>query len=516
MSRHAMQRVRIAPAPVAFDEQFYAQLRKTPWVGLSLVVHGVVLGLFLLIPASPPREAPVVVATAALAPLDEVALDDPPPPDPNEHVDSIDEPESVPENVEIDETFQRDDDLPTAGALGDPEFIASAPFEERSLNSTIGIAGGAGGAFGDRVGGHRNGGGTGGRGRRGRDVEREAVDDALDWLARHQSPTGNWDADGFDAQCRTNRCGGLGEAPYDPGVSGLALLAFLGTGETHTAGPHREVVKRGLGWLRDIQDSEGCIGPRTSGHFQYNHTIATLALAEAYGLTGSKLLREPAQRAIGFVQTSQNPYLAWRYGVRDGDNDTSVTGWAVMALKSAKMAGLEVDGGAFRGALAWVDKMTEPELGRVGYQRRGGAPARTNEMLERFPAENSESMTAVGVLTRVFCGQDPAQEPLIGRGTELLARRTPRWDVDAGTIDMYYWYYGTLAMFQVGGESWKTWNQAMRGAIVDTQRKDRALDEHGSWDPLGPWGPEGGRVYSTATMALCLEVYYRYERVFGR
>ena len=31
----------------------------------------------------------------------------------------------------------------------------------------------------------------------------------------------------------------------------------------------------------------------------------------------------------------------------------------------------------------------------------------------------------------------------------------------------------------------------------------------GSWDPSGPWGRYGGRLYSTAISTLTLEVYYR-------
>ena len=78
---------------------------------------------------------------------------------------------------------------------------------------------------------------------------------------------------------------------------------------------------------------------------------------------------------------------------------------------------------------------------------------------------------------------------------------------------MYYWYYGTLAMYQVGGTAWTTWNKAMSSAIIEQQRQDGHFK--GSWDPIGAWGEEGGRVYSTALLTLCLEVYYRYGRVFG-
>jgi ATP-dependent helicase HrpB len=85
-----------------------------------------------------------------------------------------------------------------------------------------------------------------------------------------------------------------------------------------------------------------------------------------------------------------------------------------------------------------------------------------------------------------------------------------------GGIDMYYWYYATLALHQVGGAPWKAWDAAMKPAIVATQRRDGDWCQYrGSWDPVDPWGADGGRVYATATMAMCLEVYYRYDRVFG-
>ncbi len=184
-----------------------------------------------------------------------------------------------------------------------------------------------------------------------------------------------------------------------------------------------------------------------------------------------------------------------------------------MALKSGREAGLRVSPGALAGAKAWIEKVTEPEYGRAGYTARGTGPARTEETMERFPPDRSESLTAVAVLSRIFLGEDPARSEMIRKGAELLERTLPRWDEAGGSLDMYYWYYGTLAMFQVGGDGWKRWNDAVKTAIVDRQRKDGAF--RGSWDPAGPWGREGGRVYSTALMTMCMEVYYRYPKVFG-
>jgi hypothetical protein len=126
-------------------------------------------------------------------------------------------------------------------------------------------------------------------------------------------------------------------------------------------------------------------------------------------------------------------------------------------------------------------------------------------------------MTAVGVLSRIFAGHTIDDDPLIDAGADLMAARLPRWDDTGGVsfIDYYYWYYGTLAMFQVGGPRWDRWNEAIKTAILDHQNVDESKDEFGSWDPVDPWGSSAGRIYATAVNCLTMEVYYRYPRVFG-
>jgi hypothetical protein len=403
----------------------------------------------------------------------------------------------------------------------------SGDFEGVSNNRLVGIGGGL--AFGGRGrGGRHDRGGLGGGGGRTED----AVEHALRWLAAHQSPDGGWESEGFGRWCDGKRVesgpDGAGKAQHDVGVTGLALLAFLGAGYTPRGEhPFSAVVSRGLRYLRNVQDAEGCLGSRASQHYVYSHAIGALALVEAYGMTGSSVWRNPAQKSLDFIGLCRNPYLAWRYGVKPGDNDTSVTGWMMMALKSARLvnaadvargrpASFELDADAFDGIRAWIEKMTDTDSGRVGYQQRGSGPARTPEAVDRFPADKSESMTAVGVLARVFLGENPKESRPVAKGADLMVRALPRWDPSDGSIDMYYWYYGTLAMFQVGGEPWKKWDVAMKPAVVDSQRMDGDYCLYkGSWDPIDPWGSDGGRVYATATMAMCLEVYYRYERVFG-
>jgi len=152
--------------------------------------------------------------------------------------------------------------------------------------------------------------------------------------------------------------------------------------------------------------------------------------------------------------------------------------------------------------------------GRTGYNTMGGYPSRLTLAEADFPADKSESMTAVGVLIRIFAGHTMESDPLISKGADLMAEKLPVW-ADGGDIDFYYWYYGTLAMHQVGGPRWDKWNAAIKTVIIDHQRQNKDEDEYGSWDPVDPWSSAGGRIYATTLNCLSMEVYYRYPRVFG-
>ncbi len=510
-----------------FNDQLYMALRKSPWWMISIAVHVFIFVIASLISTAKPLEKkpPAFKAVVSDEEIPE-DLEETPEDTEEVHEKEVVTEEPVIKDEEIDDHVETDNDLPFQESLGE-QGLSDAPFEGPANNGTIGIGGGAGGAFGGRGGSADKTPGGGGKKRQ------DAVMDALKWLKAHQSSNGGWEAAGFNNWCdgkptTQTKPDGLGKAMYDPGVTGLALCAFLGAGYTNRGKhPFKNTVSKGLRYLKNIQDPEGCFGARSGPNYIYNHATASLAMVEAYGMTESPIFKGSAQRCLQFIGLSRNPYFAWRYGVKPGDNDSSVTGWMMMAIKSAKIinadalrrgkqAPLAVDDNAFDGIRAWLDKMTDPDYGRVGYIQRGSGPARPKELVDRFPAEKSESMTAVGVLARIFMGDDPRKDKVIQQGADLLAKLPPTWNPSDGSIDMYYWYYGALGIHQVGGKHWKIWKEAMDKAIVETQRKDTTYCVYkGSWDPIGPWGPDGGRVYSTAVLAMCLEVYYRYDRVFG-
>ncbi len=344
-------------------------------------------------------------------------------------------------------------------------------------------------------------------------TEGGAIERGLAWLAAHQdvAEDGKWDADGFARHDPAGQASeGPGGALYDVGVTGLALLAFLGNAHTDRGEAEKNRyainVRAGLRYLLSCQDNEGCFGGRAGQHFIYNHVCATLAMVEAYARTRNPRYHAPAQHAVNFILQAQNPYLGWRYLPRGGENDTSVTGLCILTLRAAEQAGLAVDKHAFLGALAWVQKMSDPESGLVGYHTRGGMSARPEGQQDRFPPEKTQAMTASGILTRIHCGENPRATPAIQKGIALCLDRLPVWNRESGEIDLYYWYFATHALFHTGGTEWNRWYPSVVSALLAGQRDHSGGPASGSWDPADPWGPDGGRVYSTAVAVLTLQV----------
>ncbi len=370
-------------------------------------------------------------------------------------------------------------------------------FHDLSLDDALGLSGATSGIYGLRSSKSSLGSEGGGAG------TQNAVRAALRWLARHQEPDGSWRA------MKHVELGGDAARDYDIGVTGLAVLAFTGDGNTHQFAATEEFrlcVDRALKYLLSVQvrspgqKDDGRFGKRYHRKLMYDHGIATLAICELLVLSGDVIhLKRPSRAAAEYCLRARNPGRAWRYGYRDGDNDTSVTGWMVLALKTARAARLGIADEeyktAFRDALGYIRSLTDAR-GVTGYTDRGR---------ERVAVP---CMTSVGVLSRLFAGEKRSSVA-IRRGIEQLTLSPPVWKSDS--IDMYYWYYATYAQFQYGGLSWQRWNGAMKAALLGSQRQgDPAVD--GSWNPVGVSARRAGRVYSTAIGAMTLEVYYRYRR----
>jgi hypothetical protein len=328
----------------------------------------------------------------------------------------------------------------------------------------------------------------------GTQASEDAVFLALRWLSRHQSPDGRWDVDGFDDGCRGCRNPGF-QTQCDSAVTALALLAFLGQNHTplNRESPFRRSAALAISWLLRSQQADGSLAGEDSRYVMYSHGIATLALSEAYALTKDPKLREPVERAVRLILGAQHPRTGgWRYQPKAPlRGDTSITGWQVLALTSARQAGIAVPKRAFDLATHWLDR-------EVASGAHGGIYGYTR------PDEPRVAMVAEGMFARLLLG---------GRRTDRNVEESARylWSETraGGHLDnLYLLYYGNLALYHYQGWIWEEWNEEVREFLVRTQHRQGPLA--GSWDPAGPWTETGGRVLSTAFATLCLEVYYRY------
>jgi hypothetical protein len=477
----------------ALEEQFGS----VPWWTVSALAHVVVLGLLSLMIVAQPVYEPT--GGTKLYPRVDPEVE----PDAEPRIRERFVKEPLVQSTEIEEQVLLSheeaeeaevetlnfEEAEERGARGNMDEIADSPQHDKGVVATFGIGGGRSGAFGNpwargtRKDGVRNVGTPHGP-PAGWDT---VLNRALEWLARHQEPDGHWDGVKLEGK------------HTDAGITGLALLAFLGDGHTERTGRYQATVVRAVEWLIAHQDADGAIGRGYEGGLGYHHAISGLALAEAFAMGRLERTRAAAQKAVDYSGNKhQAEYAGWRYDARQ-DGDMSVTGWFVMQLKSAMIAGLRVDGRGFVGAMAFVDSCTKTDgnyAGLVAYQ-----PDR--------PA--TSAMTSVGLVSRQFLGLKRTEPAVVG-ASEHLRQDLPKWGGDS--TDFYYWYYGTIGMFQMGGGYWRAWNPAMIASLVPNQRGG-APSVDGSWDPVGRWADRGGRVFSTALGAMCMEVYFRHAPLYG-
>ncbi len=501
-------------------------LTETPYWAISAVLH-LALVLVLLAILLPEKEKEPPAPAITVRPPQKVPEYDPTRKRDvkrNQEILSR-KPTELPERRKPDEVTP---DIPKGTSLDNQTNVHRA----NDLATPIGITGGAASLYGERS--HRGtiiaeGGSV---------ATEEAVRAALEWLMRHQGSDGGWHAADFAERSKRGESRNKNHKRYptdrgwetaDVGVTGLAMLAFLGYGHTHRFGEipeYRQVLRRAMNYMKkqQVQSSDvdsngryGQLGPSNDEHWIYNHAIATMAMAELLVMSDDFLLKNSVEDAVKLILRARNDTLGWRYGIADGDNDTSVTGWMVLALKTAKNYKLDIEteeyDRAFSGALEWFRAATNTR-GRTGYQDPGDPGSKLDDFGEPYPYSKEPScMTAVAVLCRLFAGETRKDAAIKG-GVSVLMRHPPEWREQKGrvlsTINLYYWYYASYALFQYGGKPWAEWNPKMQQALLESQRVGG--DEDGSWDPIGEWGIAGGRVYSTAIGAMTLEVYYRFRR----
>ncbi len=388
-----------------------------------------------------------------------------------------------------------------------------------------------------------------------------AVEAALQWLVRHQRSDGSWN---FQQQLGEHHCIGCqcanpgGYMDEENGATGMVLLALFGAGHTQLQGEYRDEVAAGLRFLIDHQESNGSL--RDPSGRMYSHGLAALALCEALAMTrgkyphadsatprweahsvsppgdggaasreegrqadgdllaaasaGSPLLgaalntsvpvtqselSRAAQYAVMYIEAAQHGGGGWRYQPREA-GDTSVVGWQLMALKSAYLAGLEVNPRTLNRAVKFLDFVSEDRIGSCyGYTHGRKTPYLDINF-------QIKATTPIGLLCRMYTGWEH-KRPGLALGVErLLVHARPK-------MGLYHYYYATQVLHHYGGQPWEKWNHWMRDYLVQSQSLNGS--EFGSWYLDGPFD-DAGRLYCTAMAAMTLEVYYRYSTIYSK
>ena len=420
--------------------------------------------------------------------------------------------------VETNEISQMEVDHPEAGNPGRENAVSDIETGSTAMFMAIGANSGGSGMFSNRKGGNRkriagqHGGG---------EIRIPSIESALRWFKRHQSPNGMWDVDQYQNNCTdgTPKCepGANQAGDADVACTSYALMCFLGAGYDHTTpSRYRDTVAKSLDWLLAQQKADGLFGERN-----YEHAVATMALAEALGVSNDQRLRVPAQKAVDVVISRQakdpnakdKAYagLAWDYAAPNAArNDTSVSGWSMMALKSALGAGLQV-GSSMEGAKTWVErawKAANPNWQNLDpYQGTSVFPYTYDANTDKA---DKDHLSCVGALCAIYLGHHKGDVMLETMANTIMKNDFP----NAWPTNTYFLYYNTLAVFQMGDERWEKWNKPVAKLLADAQRSDDSCF-HGSWDYAGTkfHGHETGRLLSTAYACLSQEVIWRYEQL---
>lgn len=333
--------------------------------------------------------------------------------------------------------------------------------------------------------------------RNGGDAHTEAaVKLGLEWFQKTQADDGSWDYKKYGVADKYRKEG----QDHTVGITGLALLAFLGAGHHHEGdGPFKDTVDKALRYLLNEQKDNGQFPGA-----MYHQGICTMALAEAYGLSNDTSLEMATRRGIEAIVAAQTGTGGWDYSHRSARDrsDTSVTGWQIMALKSARKVGIEFPEAVYTKAVDFLAEVSD-EKGAIGYESAGERAWRT-----------TNALTAAGLNAYLFVGLE-ADDPRIQRALAILLAKLPKAPKQIGEswsprADIYFWYHGALALSRLGGPEWNIWNERVKPILLTLQ--DKQGEWKGSWKPAGTAHADRcGRIYVTALAIMALEVYYRYD-----
>ncbi len=320
-----------------------------------------------------------------------------------------------------------------------------------------------------------------------------ATDRALDYLEKKQikegAAAGAWRSD-------------------NNAINALAVLAFLSRGHVPGRGKYGDTVEGNVVRPGVLSLARKFILPHSSkvpgreGYLaisgrMYGHGLATLALAELYGMDPDPELEEGLRRAVNLILRSQGPMGGWNYEPTASDGDLSVSVMQIVAMRAAANAEIPVPENAIKKAITYVRHKANPAGPGFGYNGPNGGTVQTS---------------AAGCLSLQLLGA--YNDPQIPKTLDWLAASVrPTWKGSGAGYFYYFHYYAMQAFYQHGGKQWNEWHPCVREVLLKNQNKD------GSWD-----APDGAEVaidpttktYPTALATLVLNIYQHFLPAYQR
>jgi prenyltransferase beta subunit len=304
------------------------------------------------------------------------------------------------------------------------------------------------------------------------DETKRATARGLEWLASKQNADGSWSESRY---------------PHNTAITAFALLAFMSQGHLPGQGQYGPEVAKGARFLVTAARADGYLVGSRGGNM-YCHAMATLALAELWGMGGDDEIKPVLTKAVDLIVKCQNREGGWRYEPQPTGADISVTIMQVMALRAAKNSGLHIPDDTLKRAIAYIKSCHHSRSGGFVYQPHSGSPG--------------FARTAAGMCVLQLSGEYDAEQ--IPKAVEYLK--------DNFHSRQYFWYghyYAAHAMHQVGGKDWEEWYDRLKSTVLPMQQAD------GSWS-RGYSGSEAGPVYATAIAVIALSVPANYLPIFQR
>lgn len=322
------------------------------------------------------------------------------------------------------------------------------------------------------------------------------------WLVEAQRDDGRW-----------SEAPGKEDGLHDVGLTGLAVLALSAGGSTLNGGAHRAEIAAGARWLASVQQPNGRFGTMSPPDFIYDHLLATFALVSISKVSEDESAREPAHRALRYLESHRNAAGLFGLAPKDGTTESSATALATFAIRSAiGFDALASDKEFEAAALRWFDSVTQPTSGVAGDLVSGDSrPSRPDDPLFLLPSQSPLALTAASAFARFMLGETAATGSLLDKSYSRIAESAPDPNAKPITLDVFAFYCGTAALYLAGNERFVRWRTAIEEVLAATQTLEG--DQAGSWEPtLDTWGKHAGRIYTTGFALLTFGAIYRPAR----